>query len=126
MKNFEGNKISLNDKNSLFEIDFVSVIFIDGSGSTSDQLKSVNKSIFEVELNICQMIKFNHIVIWNTNAFICEDISMIKPNGLTNPSSIFQNQSTKDLFNQSDIIFFLTDGQIEHQNVFKVCFFIQK
>ena len=67
------------------------------------------------------MIKFDKIVIQNTNAFICEDISLIEPNGITNPSSIFQNQLTKDLFDQSDFIFFLTDGQIEHQNVSKVC-----
>ncbi len=103
-------------------IDAVSVIFVDGSGSTSDQLKSIEKSIFEIELNICKMIKFDKIVVWNTTAFICDDISTIEPNGITNPSSIFQNQLTNDLFDQSDLIFFLTDGQIEHQNVSKVCF----
>ena len=98
------------------------VVLVDVSGSTSDQIKSLQKSIFEIELNLCQMIQFDQIILWSDKASIWEKTSLIEPNGITNPLCIYQNPSTKDLFQKSDLIFFLTDGQIEHQNVSKVIF----
>lgn len=95
-------------------------MFVDISASTTDQLKSVDKSIFEIELNLCQMIQFDQIVFWSDQSSIWEKTSLIEPNGITNPLCIYQNSSTKHLFQQCDVMFFLTDGQIEHQNVSKV------
>ena len=68
------------------------------------------------------MIEFNHIVIWNENAFLYGNLFTIESNGMSNPSSIFQNQLRKDLFNQAEVLIFLTDGRIEHGNVLRVGF----
>jgi hypothetical protein len=51
---------------------------------------------------------------------------MVESNGTTNPETIFENNSTKDVFNKYDIIVFVTDGQIEHKNVTKVFFIFTK
>ena len=108
MKKFNGGE-------SLFQIEFTRIIFVDVLlDSTTDQLKSVEKSIFEIELNLCQIIPFDGVVLWSDHAQICQEISSIEPNGTTDPSYIFQNLQTKQLFQQSDFIVFLTDGQIEH------------
>ena len=66
------------------------------------------------------MIQFDAIVLWSDEAQICEEICSIGPGGTTNPSCIFTNLQTKTLFEQSDLIVFLSDGQIEHQHVSKV------
>lgn len=94
-------------------------IFIDASNSTSNKLKSIEKTILEAELSICNLIEFNDIVIWNTKAFICSNISNIQSNGNRNPSSIFENNSTKEIFIKSDVIVFVTNGQIQQKNVTK-------
>ncbi len=101
-------------------------IFVDASDSTSNKLKSIGKTILEAELSICDLIKFDDIVIWNTNSFICSNISNVQSNGIRNPSSIFENNSTKDIFLKSDVIVFVTNGQIEHKYVTKVIYFIRK
>lgn len=69
------------------------------------------------------MIEYDYIVIWNTDASISNDLSLIKSNGIANPSSIFNNNLTKDIFNQSDIIIFITNSNIQNTNVHQVFHF---
>lgn len=77
-------------------------------------------SILQAELLLCKWIDFDYIVQWNTTADLCDDLQNIQSVGITNPQSIFENPRTKNAFTQSEIIVFLTDGQIQHQDVAKV------
>lgn len=101
-------------------LDFTTGIFIDNSGSTCSQLVSIQKNVLQAELSICQVTKFDHIVLWNSYAQLCTNIDSASPTGGTNPTAIFQNQSTKNAFNQSDVIVFVTDGEIDNVSVTQV------
>ena len=108
------------DKLILYYLDFTTGIFIDNSGSTGSKLASTQNDILKAELGICQRIQFNHVILWNTSAQICTDIQSAKPSGGTDPSTIFQNPSTKNAFNASDVIVFVTDGEIDNGSVTRV------
>ncbi|CAF4706468.1 unnamed protein product, partial [Rotaria magnacalcarata] len=97
--------------------DFTSGIFIDNSGSTCSQLISIGKTVLQAELSICQATRFDHIVIWNSSAELCTNIASAKPEGGTYPIAIFQNEATKNAFHQSDVIVFVTDGEIDNASV---------
>ncbi|CAF3960171.1 unnamed protein product, partial [Rotaria sp. Silwood2] len=97
--------------------DFITGIFIDNSGSTSSQLVSIGKNVLQAELSICEATQFNHIVLWNTSAKLCTNIQSARPDGGTSPTAIFQNESTKNAFNKSDVIVFVTDGEIDNSSV---------
>ena len=81
---------------------------------------SVEKNVLQAELSICQAIQFDHIVLWNTSAKLCTNIESAKPDGGTNPTAIFQNESTKKAFNASDVVVFVTDGEIDNGSVTQV------
>ncbi|CAF4158021.1 unnamed protein product [Rotaria sp. Silwood2] len=100
--------------------DFITGIFIDNSGSTSYQLASVGKDVLQAELSICQATQFDYVVLWNTSAKLCTNIETATPAGGTNPTCIFQNESTKNAFNKSDVIVFVTDGEIGNSSVTQV------
>ncbi|CAF0804459.1 unnamed protein product [Didymodactylos carnosus] len=97
--------------------DFSKSIFIDNSGSTTGQLVHVGKDILKAELSICQDIKFDNIILWNSSAEICKDIKSARSTGGTDPQAIFKNGSTKEAFNTSDVIVFVTDGEIDNSSV---------
>ncbi|CAF3770213.1 unnamed protein product [Adineta steineri] len=97
--------------------DFTTGIFIDNSGSTSSQLVSIGKNVLQAELSVCQATEFNHIILWNTSAKLCTNINSVRPEGGTNPTTIFQNELTKKAFDQSDVIVFVTDGEIDNSSV---------
>ncbi|CAF1345759.1 unnamed protein product [Rotaria sordida] len=103
--------------NNIFCLDFITGIFIDNSGSTSSQLVSIGKNVLQAELSICQVTQFDHIVLWNTTAKLYTNIETAHPEGGTNPTTIFQNESTKNAFNKSDVIVFVTDGEIDNNSV---------
>ncbi len=71
-------------------------------------------------MSICQATQFDHIVLWNSSAKLCTDIQSAKSDGGTSPTAIFQNESTKKAFIESDIIVFATDGAIDHGSVTQV------
>jgi hypothetical protein len=104
----------------MYCLDFTTGIFIDNSGSTRSQLISIGKNVLQAELSICQATQFNHIILWNTSAQLCTNIQSAKPDGGTNPTAIFQNKSTENAFNASDVIVFVTDGQIGNSSVTQV------
>ncbi|UJR07771.1 hypothetical protein I4U23_012054 [Adineta vaga] len=97
--------------------DFSTGIFIDNSGSTCSQLVSIGKNVLQAALSICETVRFDHIILWNTSAEICTDITAAKPTGGTSPKAIFQNESTKQAFEKSDVIVFVTDGEIDDNSV---------
>lgn len=101
-------------------LDFTSGIFIDNSGSTCTQLVSIGSNVLKAELSICQATKFNHIVLWNSTAKLCTNIESATSEGGTSPMAIFQNQSTKAAFNESDVVVFVTDGEIDNSSVTQV------
>ncbi|CAF3680647.1 unnamed protein product [Rotaria sp. Silwood1] len=72
------------------------------------------------ELSICEATQFNHVVLWNTSAKLCTNIQSARPDGGTSPTAIFQNESTKQAFNKSDVIVFVTDGEIDNGSVTQV------
>ena len=98
-------------------VDLSSGIFIDNSGSTSSRLPATNRSIIESELSLCQLKKFDHIVAWSTTATICRDLSRLPAQGGTDPTSIFTNPKTKAAFDASDVVVFVTDGEIPAPSV---------
>ena len=71
-------------------------------------------------MSICQSTQFNHIVLWDTSAGLCRDIQSARPNGGTDPTCIFHNTATKEAFSSSDVIVFVTDGEIPSQSVTQV------
>ncbi|CAF1686142.1 unnamed protein product, partial [Adineta ricciae] len=81
---------------------------------------SLGKTILEAELDICHYIQFDYIVLWNSSAEICKDIKCAMPTNGSSPSSIFENTNTKEAFNQSDVIVFVTDGEIGNASVAQV------
>ncbi|CAM4902989.1 unnamed protein product [Rotaria socialis] len=97
--------------------DFTSGIFIDNSGSTCSQLTSIGKTVLQAELSICQATRFDHIVLWNSSAELCTNVALAKSEGGTYPITIFQNGATKNAFYQSDVIVFVTDGEIDNASV---------
>ncbi|CAF1533761.1 unnamed protein product, partial [Rotaria sordida] len=97
--------------------EFITGIFIDNSGSTSSQLVSIGKNVLETELSICQVIQFDYVILWNTSAKLCTNIETSTPQGGTSPMAIFHNESTKEAFNKSDVIVFVTDGEIDNSSV---------
>ncbi len=105
---------------NIYYLDFTSGIFIDNSGSTSTELVSIGSNVLKAELSICQSTQFNHIVLWNTSAKLCTNIESAISEGGTNPTAIFQNELTKKAFNASDVIVFVTDGEIDNSNVTQV------
>jgi len=84
-------KFSFKDKYilSIYCLDFTTGIFIDNSGSTSSHLVSIGKNVLQAELSICQATSFDHIVLWNSSAKLCTNIGSAKPDGGTDPKSIF-------------------------------------
>ncbi len=81
---------------------------------------SIGKNVLQAELSICQATQFDHIVLWNSSANLCTNINSAKPEGGTSPTAIFQNESTKKAFHASDVIVFVTDGEIENSSVTQV------
>ena len=63
------------------------------------------------------MNSFNHVVLWDTSASICTDLSAVRPQGGTEPTAIFTNPITKSAFDASDIVVFVTDGEISPSSV---------
>ena len=83
-------------------------------------MDSIRKNVLQAELSICEAIKLKYIVLWNSSAKLCANIKTAKPEGCTNPTAIFQNESTKNAFNASDVIVFVTDGKIDNSSVTQV------
>lgn len=110
------------DESILCNLDFTSGIFIDNSGSTSTKLVSTENNILKAEIGICERIQFNHVILWSTSAQICTDIQTARHGGGTDPSAIFQHSATKNAFNASDVIVFVTDGEIDNGSVTRVGF----
>jgi hypothetical protein len=104
----------------MYCLDFTTGIFIDNSGSTCSQLISIGKNVLQAELSICQATQFNHIILWNSSAQLCTSIQSAKSEGGTDPKAIFQNKSTENAFNASDVIVFVTDGEINNSDVTQV------
>lgn len=97
-------------------------VFIDNSGSTAGHLNGV--SIFRRELLIANTLGIKtNICLWNNTATVTtlhqinkEFIDKLSTGG-TEPASIFANQATKQLFNKSNSIVFMTDGEIDQSGV---------
>ena len=73
-----------------------------------------------MELDICQVTEFQSIVLWNSQAKLCTDLQSAHPTGGTDPASIFQDNSTKRAFEDSEIVVFVTDGDIGAGSVTQV------
>ena len=101
-------------------LDFTRGIFVDNSGSTGSSLPLAGKSILAAELAICQVTQFQSIALWNSQAKLCTDLRAARPEGGTDPASIFQNSTTKKAFEDSDIVVFVTDGDIDAGSVTRV------
>lgn len=87
-------------------------IFIDTSGSTNFTYNAGRVKYIDIEMEIANAIiakiPFTQIVSWSNSA--CVGFSNM--NSGTCPSSIFDREDTKNVFLNSDIIVFLTDGEI--------------
>ena len=81
---------------------------------------SIGKNVLETELSICQVTQFDYVVLWNTSAKLCTNIETSTPQSGTSPMAIFHNESTKEAFNKSDVIVFVTDGEIDNSSVTQV------
>lgn len=90
--------------------------FIDCSGSTGQTYKIGNSYVtrLDYEKEIAKKILTNqtNIFYWNTQIF-----SNTEPNGGTEPQCIFRNEKSKQIFDDSEIILFMTDGEINQNDV---------
>lgn len=88
--------------------------FIDNSGSTCSKVSNMN--ILETEIALAKKIvkSSNNMVYWSTFVSFGKNAY---PNGGTNPSCIFANDTSKRLFDSSDIVLFFTDGEIYQNEV---------
>ena len=95
--------------------------FVDTSGSTCHYSNSKGKQYIEVELNIVRIFGKNSIqnkiVGWSNNATVSMNGQFKVERGGTDPSSIFRNSESAKIFNESEVIVFLTDGEIAQNNV---------
>ena len=94
--------------------------FIDNSGSTACVVHGASILFFEQSIASClhqnpTSFKKNNCY-WSTNV-IMSDIAT--PAGGTDPSTIFSNHSSKTLFESSEIVVFITDGEISNSEVNK-------
>jgi deoxyinosine 3'endonuclease (endonuclease V) len=99
-------------------------IFVDTSGSTSGNIKSY--SILDHEMKFAHIYKDMNscVCTWNSTANIYKDKSYVNPSlynstGGTYPQCIITNQQTKRMFDTSETIVFMTDGEIDSTDVTK-------
>ena len=86
-------------------------VFIDCSGSTSTNTRS-GKNIFTHEEEFAKDFKHTNIY-WDTSVRLhCNG-----PCGGTEPKCIFDDESSKNMIENSDIIMLLTDGEIYQKSV---------
>lgn len=91
-------------------IDYSISAFVDSSGSTEGVR-------LRTEVNIVRnLVKSDRIVYWNTDAILTTNP---RSDGGTDPSCIFSKSTTENLFKNSEIILFLTDGEIGQHEVTK-------
>src|SRR5258706_7608955 len=89
--------------------------FVDNSGSTHNLL--CGQSILSHELYLVKLFNQQTIkrVTWNTKAL--EFSNNVYSNDGTSPSSIFENPVTELIFDDAEVIIFMTDGEIDQSEV---------
>ena len=104
-----------NNKKSLSELS--RCYLIDSSGSTSGSL--LGSSILSNEFEFMKDTKGTpeQTVLWNSEASICNRKEHPISTGGTSPACIFRNTMTSAVYENSDIIFFMTDGEIDQYEV---------
>lgn len=98
-------------------------LFIDNSASTGFTVDENNMYIIDFMNKFVKMTKNklnnNNIIAWNSEANIYNKNKNLVSNGGTDPSCIFKNNKTKKIFEECDVLFFLTDGSISNNSVEK-------
>lgn len=98
-------------KNEYSISDVLIPVYIDCSGSTGTKTK-YGKTIFTHEEEFAKNLKHAN-VYWDTTVkFQCNG-----PMGGTQPGCIFNDSRSKDMFEKSDIIMLMTDGEIDQRSV---------
>ncbi|AYV83832.1 MAG: hypothetical protein Hyperionvirus12_29 [Hyperionvirus sp.] len=100
--------------------DFRLGFFVDNSGSTVDVLNG-GRRVLEYELEMVSAFggeyDLSKCVYWNTVAGCFS--SKIESMGGTDPCCIMSNKATELIFDNSQVVFFMTDGQIGGDSVTK-------
>ena len=94
--------------------------FIDNSGSTSTFL--AKKPILQHELDFIKLFgSFNpeKSILWNHAATKIITYETVCATGCTEPSCIFDNVTSRLIFDNNQVIFFMTDGEISSTEVTK-------
>lgn len=98
-------------------------IFIDNSGSTSDRINGRPKLLHEKIIATSFLsAKDMTVVAWDTSARIIYqnkigNINDCQSNGGTSPQCIMRDTKTKNIFERSNTIIFMTDGEIDKSDV---------
>ena len=87
-------------------------VFIDNSGSTSGSILNTEKDL--VSYFAKSGVKY---VAWNSDARQVNDYTTIRSTGRTCPAAILDNRYTRDVYNSSNLIVFITDGEIWQSDV---------
>lgn len=96
-------------------------IFVDTSGSTGfyknkngERLIDSMKKFINI---VVSKVANRNIVTWNSVAKNIRGTGEMYSTGGTDPSCIFSNEKTKAVFNSSNVIVFLTDGEVSNSEV---------
>ena len=96
-------------------------VFVDTSGSTFYYGNKHKMKYIDIEMGLVEnfrnSVKDMTVVGWSNNATLENNYGLRYEKGGTQPSCIFRNDMARKAFIESDVIVFLTDGQICQQEV---------
>jgi hypothetical protein len=118
------HSLKKNEKSMIEFSDAEIGIFIDNSGSTEGEILKCEKLFARIISNY--KTKY---VFWNNNAQVEDNIECVYSNGGTDPSSIFVNNKTLDIYKSSNVFILITDGYISQtyvENLNKKIFELEK
>ncbi|AGF85061.1 hypothetical protein QJ854_gp721 [Moumouvirus goulette] len=94
---------------------------IDSSGSTGNKFAGKIKYLDIIKIFVNRftkrLVKKPTFISWDTNAIPVDNIDQLESKGGTCPTCLFENQKTYNIIKNSDVVFIITDGQIENFEV---------